>query len=124
MTTWTSEELTHVGTAEELEIAFLRPDGTLGRPRTIWVVPYRDGLYVRSVNGPTSAWYRGAQVRHQGHIRAGGIDKDVTFADADPDLNDALDVAYRDKYRRYSAATLDRITSPEARSTTIQLVPS
>jgi hypothetical protein len=76
------------------------------------------------VNGPTSAWYRGAQVRHQGHIRAGGIDKDVTFADADPNLNDALDVAYRDKYRRYSAATLDRITSPEKRSTTIQLVPS
>ena len=108
MTTWTSEELTRVGAAEELEIAFLRRDGTLGRPRTIWVVPYRDGLYVRSVNGPTSAWYRGAQVRRQGHIRAGGIDKDVAFAAADPDLND----------------TLDRITSPEARSTTIQLVPS
>jgi Uncharacterized protein conserved in bacteria (DUF2255) len=70
--------------------------------------PYRDGLYVRSVNGPTSAWYRGAKVRRQGHIRAGGIDKDVAFAAADPDLND----------------TLDRITSPEALSTTIQLVPS
>jgi hypothetical protein len=123
MTGWTSQELNRVGTAEELEIAFLRGDGTLGRPRTIWVVPHEDGLYVRSVNGPTSAWFRGAQVRHQGHISAGGIDKDVTFADADPDLNDALDVAYRDKYRRYSTATLDRITSPEARSTTIQLVP-
>jgi len=44
MTAWTSEELTCIGTAEELEIAFLRRDGTLGRPRTIWVVPYRDGL--------------------------------------------------------------------------------
>lgn len=42
MTTWTSEELTRVRAAEELEIAFLRRDGTLGRPRTIWVVPYRD----------------------------------------------------------------------------------
>jgi hypothetical protein len=52
MTPWTSEELTRVGAAEELEIAFLRGDGTLGRPRTIWVVPYRDGLYIRSVNGP------------------------------------------------------------------------
>jgi hypothetical protein len=32
-------------------------------------------------------------VRHQGHIGAGGVDKDVSFADADPDLNDQLDVA-------------------------------
>jgi hypothetical protein len=77
---------------------------------------------VRSVNGPTSAWFRGAQVRHEGHIRAGGVDMDVTFLDTDHDLNDALDAVYRDKYRRYSPATLDRITSPEARSTTIQLV--
>jgi Uncharacterized protein conserved in bacteria (DUF2255) len=52
MTPWTSEELTRVGAAEELGIAFLRGDGTLGRPRTIWVVPYRDGPYIRSVNGP------------------------------------------------------------------------
>jgi hypothetical protein len=62
-------------------------------------------------------------VRHEGHIRAGGVDMDVTFLDADHDLNDALDAVYRDKYRRYSPATLDRITSPKARSTTIQLVP-
>lgn len=27
---------------------------------------------------------------------------DVTFLDADHDLNDALDAVYRDKYRRYS----------------------
>ena len=53
-------------------------------------------------------------MRHEGHIRAGGVDMDATFLDADHDLNDALDAVYRDKYRRYS---------PEARSTTIQLVP-
>jgi hypothetical protein len=28
--------------------------------------------------------------------------------DADHDLNDAIDAVYRDKYRRYSPATLDR----------------
>jgi hypothetical protein len=62
-------------------------------------------------------------LRHQGHIRAGGLDRDVTFLAVDPDLNDATDAAYRDKYRRDRAVTLDRVTSPQARAATIQLVP-
>ena len=36
MTAWTSDELTRIGTADELEIASRRRDGTLGNPRTIW----------------------------------------------------------------------------------------
>ena len=50
-----------------------RPNETaLSSPRTVWVVPYGDDLYVRSVNRPTAAWFPGTQVRHEGHIRAGG----------------------------------------------------
>ena len=79
MTTWTSDELTKVGAAEELQIAALRRNGTFRNPVTIWVVRLGDDLFVRSVNGRTSAWFRGAQVRHEGHIWAGGVDKDVTF---------------------------------------------
>ncbi len=82
MTAWTSDEITRIGTEEELQIAPRRRDGTLQNPVTIWVVRLGDDLYVRSVNGRTSAWFRGAQVRHEGHIQAGGIDKDVTFVDA------------------------------------------
>jgi hypothetical protein len=55
MTTWTSDELTKIGTADELEIASLRRDGTLRNSVTIWVVRHGDDLYVRSVNGPTAA---------------------------------------------------------------------
>ena len=68
---------------------------------TIWVVRLGDDLYVRSVNGRTGAWFRGTQVRHEGHIQAGGVDKDVTFVEADPGINDQIDEAYRTKYRRY-----------------------
>jgi hypothetical protein len=39
MTAWTEDELARIGTAEELEIASLRRDGTLGGPRTIRLVP-------------------------------------------------------------------------------------
>ncbi|MGD0613353.1 MAG: DUF2255 family protein [Anaerolineales bacterium] len=123
MTTWTSDELTKIGTVEELEIASLRRDGTLRKPVTIWVVRLGDDVYVRSVNGRTAAWYRSTQLRHEGRIQAGGVEKDVTFVDAVPDINDQIDAAYRTKYRRYAASIISHIVSPEARSATIKLVP-
>jgi len=123
MTTWTSEELNKIGTAEELKIASFRRDGTLRKPVTIWVVRLGDDLYVRSVYGRTSAWFRGTQVRHEGHIQAGGVDKDVVFVEADPDINDKVDAAYHTKYRRYAASIISTIVSPQARSATLKLVP-
>jgi hypothetical protein len=123
MSAWTSEELTGIGTATELEIASRRRDGTLRNPRTIWVVRVGDDLYVRSMYGRTGGWFPGTQVRHQGRIRAGGIDKDVTFADSDPALNDQIDAAYRDKYRRYGERIIGGVVNPEARAATIKLVP-
>jgi hypothetical protein len=123
MTAWTRDELARIGAAEELQIASLRRDGTLRNPVTIWVVRHGDDLYVRSVNGRTAAWFRGTQVRHEGHIRAGGVEKDVTFVDADHDSDDALDAAYRTKYRRYAASIVGSIVSPQARAATLKLVP-
>lgn len=91
MAAWTSDELAKIGVVEELQIASARRDGTLRNPVTVWVVRYGDDLYVRSVNGPTAAWFRGAQNRHEGHIRAGGVDKAITFVEADHAVNDELD---------------------------------
>jgi hypothetical protein len=123
MTTWTSDELNKIGTAEELRIASLRGDGTLRKPVTIWVVRLGDDLYVRSVNGRTSAWFRGVQVRHEGLIRAGGVEKDVTFVEeAGPEINEQIDAAYRTKYRRYAANIVNSILTPQARSATLKLV--
>jgi hypothetical protein len=124
MTTWTNDELDKIGTAEELQIASLRSDGTLRKPVTIWVVRLGDDLYVRSVYGRGSAWFRGSQTRHEGQIRAGGVVKDVTFVEeSDPAINDQIDGIYRSKYRRYATSIINSIISPEARSATIKLVP-
>jgi hypothetical protein len=124
MTTWTSDELDKIGRAEELRIAPLRRDGTLRNPVTVWVVRHGDDLYIRSWRGRTAAWYRAAQVRHAGHIRAGGVDKDVTFVEEpDPGINDQIDAAYRTKYRRYGARYVDPMVAPAARAATIKLVP-
>jgi hypothetical protein len=122
MTAWTNEELAKIGAAEELEVASLRGDGTLRKAVTIWVVRHGDDLYVRSVNGRTSAWFRGVQERHEGHIQAGGVEKDVRFVEMDGG-SDAIDAAYRAKYRRYARSIVDSIVSPQARAATLTLVP-
>ncbi len=75
--TWTSDELDAIGAAEELNLASVRRDGTSRQPVTMWVVREGDDVYVRSVNGPGSSWFRGAQSRHEAQIRAGGVEKDV-----------------------------------------------
>ena len=124
MTAWTSDELNTIGKAEELKIASLRRDGTLRNSVIIWVVRVGDDLYVRSVNGRTSGWFRGVQARYEGHIRAGGVDKDVTFVEEpDANINDQINAAYAAKYRRY-ASIVPSINSPTARAATIKLVPS
>ena len=93
----------------------------------MWVVRHDDALYVRSVNGPDAAWYRGVQARHQDVISAGALQKDVTFVEADHTpgntLDELIDAAYGAKYGRSSAA-VERITSTEARRTTLRLDPA
>ncbi len=123
MTTWTSNELDKIAKAEELQIASLRRDGTLRKPVIIWVVRLGDDLYVRCVNGRAGAWFRGTQTRQAGHIRAGGVDKDVMFVEeTDPSINNKIDAAYRTKYSRYPQYVAPMLT-PEVRAATIKLVP-
>jgi hypothetical protein len=123
MTAWTSDELSRIGNAEELQVMSVRPDGTLRKAVTIWVARNDDSLYARSVKGRDSAWFRGVQETLQGIIRAGGIKKDVTFVDVDHHIDDKLNDAYRAKYARYAGRILDSVLTPEARSATVKLVP-
>jgi len=123
MTGWSSDELLKIEAADELEIAPILGNGMLRDPTTIWVVRLDDDLYVRSVNGRTAGWFRGTQIRHEGRIQAGGVEKDVTFADAEDDIDDRVDDVYRTKYRRYAPSIVGSVMTREARSATIKLVP-
>lgn len=123
MIEWTNDELNKIGTAEELQIAPSRRDGTLRSPVTIWVVRVGDDLYVRSYRGRDGAWFRAALRSHEGRVQAGGVEKDVTFVEeTEHGLNDRIDAAYRSKYRRYPQYVAPMVTA-EVRATTLKLVP-
>ncbi|WP_367324555.1 DUF2255 family protein [Streptomyces sp. HUAS ZL42] len=122
MTAWTNDELTRIEHAEELRMAPSRSDGTPRTPVPIWVVRDGEDLYVRSFRGSAGAWYRTARASHEGRIRSGGVDKDVTLIEvSDPAVNDRIDTAYRTKYGRYGASYVDPMVA--SRDTTLKLVP-
>ena len=119
MTAWTEDELAE---AEALDIASVRGDGAPRAPVTIWVVRLGDDIYVRSVNGREGSWFRGAQTKHEAHIEAGGVDKDVRLAETD-EATDGIDAAYRAKYRQYAGRILNSVLTPNAQAATLKLVP-
>src|SRR3712207_3648954 len=99
--TWTNDELTRIGNAQELQLASRRKDGTLRPYVTMWVVRAGHDVYVRSAYGPNSGWFRRAKASGVGRIRAGGVERDVTFGTAAPDVHADIDAAYHAKYDRY-----------------------
>jgi hypothetical protein len=122
VTTWTNDELTRIGHAEELRMAPSRGDRTPCTPVPIWVVRDGDDLYVRSFRGSAGAWYRAARASHEGRIHSGDVNKDVTLVEVtDPDVNDRIDTAYSAKYGRYEASYVDPMVT--SRDTTLKLVP-
>jgi len=123
MAGWTNDELEKVGHAEELQLASIRPDGTLRRYVTMWVVRAGDALYVRSAYGPDNPWYRRAKESGAGRIRAGGLERNVTFADAAPDVHTAIDAAYHAKYDRYGPGIVGTVVGATAGAVTLKLVP-
>ena len=122
VTAWTSDELERIGARREVKIATRRRDGTLSRPVPVWVVRVGDDLYVRSWHGIDGAWYRAAQTRRRGRISAGGDEWDITFADPDDDVEDAIDAVYRSKYG-HASSYAEEMVAPPARATTLKLVP-
>lgn len=126
VSSWTPDELTRIGQADEVEIAPERGNGTLRRPTTVWVVPHGEDLYVRAAYGPNAVWYRAARARHRGNLRAAGVDRDVTFVEvpADDPVNDRIDAGYRSKYHDYGPTYVDMMLTPRARAATFRLEPA
>lgn len=123
MTAWSSDDLARIGDAEEMDIASLRPDGSLRRYVTIWLVRVDEGLYVRSAFGSENPWFRHAAAAGAGRIRADGVERDAAFEPPDHALDAEITNAFHEKYDRFGAELVDPVVSAESEVATLRLVP-
>ena len=120
---WPVDQLECIGAAEEIGLASRRPDGSLRPYVTMWLVRAGGDLYVRSAYGPDNPWYRRAIASGAGRIRASGIERDVSFAQAAPEVQGDIDAAYHAKYDRYGPQIVGSVTGPGSHAVTVRLVP-
>jgi hypothetical protein len=121
---WTDLELETMASEDEPELASERSDGSLREPVTIWMVRVGDDVFVRSVKGPEGPWFRGTRTVRRGRARAGDVERNVAFEDADRSRGEAIDGAYRDKYRRYASDIVGSVLTEQAKASTTRLVPA
>lgn len=125
MSTWTGDELERIGGADELGIASRRPDGSLRKHITIWVVREGSDLYIRSAYGADNPWFQRARATGRGNVRAGGLERDVALElvpSGAVSRHGAIDAAYHAKYDRYGARIVNTVVGPTAAEVTFRLV--
>ncbi len=119
---WAADVLHAIVKADDLHVAPFRDDGrTYGTPTWIWCVDVDGELHVRAYNGPHSTWYRSAVDVKAGKIEAAGHTYQVAFEPEAGKVNDAIDEAYRKKYK--GSPYLAPMISARARSATMRVVP-
>jgi hypothetical protein len=121
---WTVDQATRLSAPDEVQVITRRHDGTLSRPRTIWIVRDGERVFIRSTNGRGADWFRAAIATGTGQIIATGQTYDVAFIEVtDAGDLEAIAAGYRAKYRRYPSI-VDHLEEDEPRSATLQVAPA
>jgi hypothetical protein len=93
---WASEQLDRLDTADELQIAVRREDGTLRRWLPIWVVRVEDTVYLRTWHRRDTGWFGHVLSTRRARVRVPGIEVDVAVeevGDGATGLRAAVDAA-------------------------------
>jgi len=121
---WTAEELARIAPADDLHVAPFREDGvTYGTPTWVWCVVVGEAVYARAYHGTHSTWYQAAVRERAGRVHVAGMVREVVFEPvaADDPLQEAIDAAYREKYR--GSPYLAPMIGPRARAATVRILP-
>ena len=117
-----------IDAADELRISAPRQDGSTRSAVPIWVVTVDGQLYVRTWQRRDTGWFGRVLSSRRARIfvgeATGEVVADVVVEDvgsADRDLRDAVDAAYRAKYERYGASSVDRMVGDDAAAATLRL---
>jgi len=121
--TWSTADARTIASPQEVQVVTQRRDGSLRKPMTIWIVGDGDRVFIRSTNGRTADWFRGAIATGSGQILTRGAAHAVRFIEADDSDLTAVDAAYRKKYGQY-ASIVDHLTEDGPRSATLRVHPS
>jgi hypothetical protein len=79
------------------------------RPRVVQFSLTEDAFAAEATAyGPDNPWYRRATASGAGRIRAGSIERDVSFAHAAPGAQTGIDAAYHAEYDRYGRGSSAR----------------
>jgi hypothetical protein len=119
---WSDADLAKIEAADELRIATRRSDGTLRPAVPIWVVAVDRCVYVRTWHRRNTGWFGRTVSSGAARIAVPGLEADVTVKDVGSQVRAGIDAAYRVKYGRYGAATIERMVSDDAVATTLRLV--
>ena len=111
--------------SDEVDIETRRdPKSPLHRT-TIWIVPTKDGVYVRSVKGKNGRWYQEAVANPHVTLRVG---QRKVAARAEPEQSPAVlravSAAYRQKYGERWPRETEPMLRPSVLPTTLRLAPA
>ncbi|KRE77149.1 MULTISPECIES: DUF2255 family protein [Micrococcaceae] len=121
MADWPTDTIDRIAATDDLHIAPYRADGKMtGTLTWIWSVTVDGRLFLRAWNGVNGRWYRAAIAQRAGRITAAGDEHMVAFAAVhDPELNDRIDQAYREKYA--GSAYLPPMLAARPKAATVEI---
>ena len=123
MSAWDAAAIDTLGAADEVQVTSRREDGSSRPYVTIWAVRLGDDLYVRSAHGRDNGWFRRALAAGDGRIRGDGIEREVSFEEPGPEVDEPLHDEFHRKYDRYGSAVVDPVVSAESARATFRLLP-
>ena len=124
---WTLGELEQIDSVRTYFVRWTRDDGTPTRDVPIWAVRVGSQVYVRSVRGRTSTWFRRATQWTSGELVVGRdarLVRAVAFHEARTDVDAAVSEAYRSKYGDLDPRVFEPTLAAIAVAAALQVSPA